>query len=164
MSSSRKGLLIRFIASLWIALIGSLAYPVADILNWPIGWVWSWFYPTWDTNLPFIPFDSWRALGVLLLFAVPIYTTLLYVPNLVMWLISTTRVALRLPGAFLVYFVAGALLGAMLGVSRWTESLRMMSRHPLFTFAGFFAIAVGWGFAVGRSYVELWRNQDRSRS
>jgi hypothetical protein len=161
----RRGLTVRIGIALVAAVVAgySASAPIprwgfafARALNWPIILVWNRFHPSWDTYPPFYPIDTWPRLLAFLGLALPIFTLLAYVPRAVLWAVRVTRAAAHSPSAFAIYFLAGGVLGGMLGVVLWGASSYIYMRGTLQAFILVVAVAVGWGLGVGRAHVALW--------
>jgi len=139
----------------YVTPLPRVLFPIIRVLYTPVDWLWLWFYPNWDTFPPFIPSDNWSNLLVFLGIAVPAYTAVLYVPAVASWVLRVTRMSMRSRVPFIVYFLAGAVLAAMLGIVRWSESAGSRSPRSLYMFIGGHALAGGWLLGVCRWYLGL---------
>src|SRR5882672_3586745 len=108
-----------------LAMVTSLLYffatprwvrPVAELLNWPVAWVYFHIFPTMDEYPPFISSHTWLGVAMFFVLAVPVYSALLASPLAARWFIRITRRAAHTPGPFILYFLAGSVVGGMAGL------------------------------------------------
>ena len=136
----------------------SLLRPFAALFFYPVAWFWK---AIGLNELLFIPPHAslLQAVYIVARLAIPFYLLVSYGPELVGWLLrwarTLTRKCLEVPTAFTVYFVAGGLVGCLLGLYTWASTGCAGSSWGLISIAFGTTGLTGWSAAVLRCSIAL---------
>ena len=156
---SLRGVAYRFVVAAIVAALGvvtllmplpSWTWPAIRLVIWPVAIVWQLYTGGLELLPPFAPGSLWPGVIAYWLVAVPTYVAVFYLPWVAAATYRTTRCSASRPGLFALYFVAGGLLGSLVGSFLWSSSSIVVSGLSQITSMVVGSIAVGWAAAVIR--------------